>query len=125
MQPIEVVAAVFERNGRFMVARKAPGKQLAGLWEFPGGKLEAGETQSAALLRELAEEFGVDCEVKSFICQYTFQYPDKQILIAFYRVTTTADFAFMRDHDAVAWLSREELTTINLAPADRDVLAFL
>lgn len=125
MQSIEVVAAVFEREGRFMIARKAPGKQLAGLWEFPGGKIEAGETGPLALARELKEEFGIDCQVKKLICRYPFRYPDKQIHIAFYRVETNAAIIPQNDHDAVAWLSREALGNMALAPADRDVLALL
>lgn len=64
----QVTAAVIEKDGRVLIAQRKTGDALAGKWEFPGGKLEPGETPEACLRRELREEFGVETEIGDFIC---------------------------------------------------------
>jgi 8-oxo-dGTP diphosphatase len=120
-----VCGVVFDDRGSILIARKAPGKAMAGFWEFPGGKVDPGETEIEALKRELAEEFGMEVEVGERLGAEKYAYPQVTInLIAFrcmYRYGT-----FQRtDHDEFDWVKKEELHTFRFAPADVFILNLL
>ena len=74
MKFIDVTAAIIRKNGKVLIARRARGQHLEGLWEFPGGKIENGETPEACLKRELFEEFGIDVRIGRFIAESCFSY---------------------------------------------------
>ena len=80
-----VVAAVIEDDHRFLVTRRQPGVHLAGMWEFPGGKVDPGETHGAALQRELREELGVEVDVAERVYRTLHDYPDRTVELYFYR----------------------------------------
>ena len=82
--PVEVVAAVVERGGRYLITRRLEGTHLAGLWEFPGGKVGPAERPEAALRREMKEELGVDASVGGLIESVTWTYPEKTVRIHFF-----------------------------------------
>ena len=82
--PIEVVAAVVARDGRYLITRRLEGTHLAGLWEFPGGKVGPAERPEAALRRELQEELGVEAAVGGLIESVTWTYPEKTVRIHFF-----------------------------------------
>ena len=84
---VDVVAAVIEENERFLVTRRQSGVHLAGMWEFPGGKVDAGETHADALRRELREELDTAVDVGEMIFQVTHDYPDRSLALYFYRCT--------------------------------------
>ena len=83
--PVEVVAAVIERGGRYLITRRLEGTHLAGLWEFPGGKILPAEKPEDALRREVKEELGVEASVGELIETVTWAYPEKTVRILFFR----------------------------------------
>ncbi len=115
---ITVTAAIIERNGRILAARRGPGKHLAGYWEFPGGKLEDGETPQQCLARELHEELGVHCDIGAFVAESTYDYGHKQVrLLAYRAVHRDGEFRPV-EHDQLLWLLPVELDHLEWAPAD-------
>ena len=82
---IEVAAALIFRNGRLLIAKRPAGGHLAGRWEFPGGKREAGETWTQCLARELKEELGIEINVGRCVERITYEYPEKSVRLRFYR----------------------------------------
>ena len=125
---IVVVAGVIRRGEVVLVARRAPGKHLAGMWEFPGGKAEPGESASESLARELREEFGVDVRVGGFLGSRVHEYPEKTVDLLAYEAGFDGEVhdLVLDSHDEVRWVSVRELGEIELAPADefiRDILS--
>ena len=117
-----VVGAALLRDGRVLAARRARPAHLAGLWEFPGGKVEPGETERQALVRELREELGVGAEVGRRLG------PDLQVdetLVLRVYVATTDDEPAALDHDAHRWLSADELDDVPWIPVDAPLVAEL
>ena len=115
---INVTAAIIEKNGKVLAARRKAGSHLAGYWEFPGGKIEEGETEKECLAREMAEEFGVSVEVGRFVGESVYDYGNKTVrLLAFYVNHVAGEFQLI-DHDELRWLSLDELNQVDWAPAD-------
>jgi len=121
---IVVLAAVVEENGRFLVARRLKGTHLADMWEFPGGKTEPGETHEACLRRELREELGVDSEVGEEIVTTEHAYPDRTIRLHFRRTRITGTPQPLIGQQ-LRWVTREELCSLELPPADRELIEIL
>lgn len=121
----QVTAAVLEKGGRILLARRKPGAALAGKWEFPGGKLEPGETPQVCLRRELAEEFGVDTEIGAFVCSSVFEYKHAKIELLVYRARHVAGDFKPVDHDQLAWVTLADLDKYDLSSADIPVIAAL
>ncbi|WP_426416761.1 NUDIX domain-containing protein [Aestuariirhabdus sp. LZHN29] len=119
---IKVTAAVFECDDMIMAARRANGKHLAGFWEFPGGKLEQGETEEECLARELFEEFGVEVVVGDFVTDSRHDYGDVSILLLAYKVQLVSGSFTLRDHDEICWLPITRLRELEWAPADLPVI---
>jgi len=119
-----VVAAVIEDSDRFLVTRRLPGVHLAGMWEFPGGKIDADETDEQALRRELLEELGVEADVGERVHHARHAYPDRTIELRFYRCS-------LRDAPRPAlgqdmrWVPRAELRSLGFPPADSELIAML
>ncbi|MGB9341610.1 MAG: 8-oxo-dGTP diphosphatase MutT [Polyangiales bacterium] len=121
--PIVVAAAVVIRAGRVLLTRRAEGQHLAGMWEFPGGKLEAGESPEEALVRECREECGIEVEVNDILEVTHHRYPKKEVLLLFYRCGLRAGevrHLQVADH---AWVAPPELDRYPLPPADERVVA--
>ena len=118
MKVIDVTAAILRRGESVLVARRAAGRQLAGYWEFPGGKVENGESPEACLQRELEEEFGIAVEVGEFVAENVHDYGDKVVRLLAYEVVHIAGEFRLTDHDAIDWLPATQLHSIQLAPAD-------
>jgi 8-oxo-dGTP diphosphatase len=112
-----VLAAVVERDGRLLLARRPPGKRHAGLWEFPGGKFLPGETPLEAARRELAEELDVEVVAVGALL-WVAPDPGSSFVIEFYDVKILGEPAAL-EHDALAWVLPEELPLDTLAPSDR------
>lgn len=122
---LKVAAAVIVRNGLVMAARKRAGLHLAGCWEFPGGKIEPGETAEQCLCRELREEFGIGCEIGAFLGESTHAYGQQVIHLFGYFTTHLAGSFRLTDHDAILWLPPPELPALRWAPADIPLVAAL
>lgn len=113
-----VTAAIIIDKQRVFLAQRPAGDPLAGKWEFPGGKIEPGETPEQCLARELHEEFGIHATVGRFFCESRFAYPKGVIhLLAFLVHSCIGEFQ-LHAHGALAWVAPEELMDRDLSPAD-------
>ena len=122
---IDVVAAVVMRNGKYMIARRAPGKHLAGYWEFPGGKIEEGESPEDSLQREIEEEFGVYAQVGAYLGENVHGYGDKTVRLMAYEANLEQDIHQSTDHDQIEWVELNQMDDYPLAPADVPLLRYL
>jgi mutator protein MutT/uracil-DNA glycosylase family 4 len=122
---VEVVAAVVRRGGRYLVTRRAPGKHLAGLWEFPGGKRHPGESLEDALRRELAEELGVDARAGERLAVVPWAYPERRVVLHFFDCTIGRQPVTPREGQPARWVTRAELARLPLPPADAALVARL
>lgn len=122
-QPEVVVAAVIEREGRLLICRRGPHGAHPLKWEFPGGKVEAGESPQDALRRELAEELGVTAEIGEELARYAYQYPGREpIVLAFYRVRSIQGEPQLGSFAEIRWERPEALAHYDLLEADRELL---
>ena len=121
----KVTAAVIERAGKVLVARRRMGKTAGGLWEFPGGKLEAGESPGRGLERELEEELGVHARAGEFLCAVPFSGPAASFELIVYRTELLDDDFRLTDHDAVRWLDPGEMDEAEFSAPDRPVVRLL
>lgn len=115
---LEVVAAVLRRRQRVLAARRPPGKARAGCWEFPGGKVEPGESHVQALRRELLEELGLLAEVGEHILSLEHDYPDLRLSLHAYACRSD-DEPVAREHVELRWLAPAELLAVPWSEADR------
>jgi mutator protein MutT len=120
---IHVAAAVLiDRRGRILIAQRPAGKHLAGSWEFPGGKIEPGETRTAALARELKEELGVTIERPRPLLRLRHVYPYGEVLLDVWVVRRYRGEPRGLDGQALQWCSRRELPDVELLPADQPIV---
>lgn len=117
---VSVVAAVIESEGRFFATQRGYGPQKDG-WEFPGGKIEPGETPEAALMREIREELDADITVGEKLIQVEYDYPEFHLSMGCYRCALVSDRLTLREHEAARWLALSELDDLAWLPADRIV----
>jgi len=118
-QPLQVVCGILQnRTGNILLCRRSPGRREAGLWEFPGGKIEAGETPEEALARELHEELGIVCKFGEEIARNTHNYAHGEIELIAITGRIVSGVPKLMDHDKHVWSSITKLFQYNLAPAD-------
>ena len=123
---IRVVAAVLhDSEGRILVGQRPAGKTLAGLWEFPGGKLEPGEAAEAALRRELFEELGIQVRSCRPLMQLRHEYPERHVELLVWLVEHYGGEARGLEGQALRWVSVQELPTLALLPADLPIIEYL
>lgn len=113
-----VAAALVDAAGRVLIAERPAGKPLAGRWEFPGGKLAAGETREAALLRELQEELGIEVREAEFVLELVHAYPDREVELAFHVVTDFFGEPQSLDGQALRWVPVDQLQREDILEAD-------
>lgn len=115
----EVGTGIIVRNGKVFIGQRPEGKPLAGLWEFPGGKLEEGETIEQCLKRELKEELSVDSEVGDFIMDTVYQSPDVafHLNVFFVHIADDAEIK-LNVHQSGLWVTAGEMENYNFPPAD-------
>lgn len=114
----QVTAAIIRKGSKILIARRAPSKHLGGFWEFPGGKIEEGETAQECLKRELEEELGIIIKVGKFFMENEHYYDDKIILLKAYECEHTSGSIVLNDHDQVQWVETSEFVNFKFAPAD-------
>jgi len=127
--PLVLVAAValIDADGRILLAQRPEGKAMAGLWEFPGGKVDRGETPEAALIRELAEELGIDVTA-SCLAPFTFAshtYPDFHLLMPLYVCRKWSGIPVAREGQRLRWVRPARLADYPMPPADKPLVAML
>jgi len=114
---IEVVGAVVERDGRYLITRRLEGTHLAGLWEFPGGKILPGEKPEDALRRELQEELGVEAEVGELIETVDWTYPEKSVRLLFFRCALRGE-PCPQERQEMLWVEAGDLSKYRFPAAD-------
>jgi 8-oxo-dGTP diphosphatase len=122
-----VAVAMVDGDGRILVQQRPASGAMAGLWEFPGGKVEAGETPEAALIRELAEELGVDVEASCIApaCFASESLGDRHLLLLLYVCRKWRGVPEARHASALQWLRPAQLYALDMPPADRPLLGLL
>lgn len=119
--------ALIDPDGRVLIAQRPPGKSMAGLWEFPGGKVEPGERPEETVIRELREELGIAIN-EACLAPFTFashRYPDFQLLMPLYVCRRWEGTASAHEHTALKWVNPRELTQYPMPPADQPLVAML
>jgi len=119
---LDVVAAILWRGDRFLAVRRPPGKPMAGMWEFPGGKLEPGETPAEALLREIREELGVIPSHPVFWKETTHAYPNLRVRLVFFHVREFSGDPAPMEGQELAWLTPDEAVAYPFLEADTDIV---
>ena len=122
-----VAAALIDVDGRVLLSQRPEGKNMAGLWEFPGGKIDPGETPEAALIRELNEELGIDTQ-ESCLAPLTFashQYDDMHLLLMLYVCRRWQGTPTPREDNPITWVRPPRLGDYPMPPADKPLVAML
>lgn len=117
-----VSAGIIEKDGKILIAKRRKGKCLEPLWEFPGGKLEEGETPQECLRRELMEELNIDTSIGEYFCSTSFYCGDKFIKLLAYKVRYVSGEMQMNDHDDIQWVSLNELKDFEFVRADTTIV---
>jgi mutator protein MutT len=121
---IVVVAAVIEEDGRFFLTRRQPGVHLAGMWEFPGGKIDPDEAHADALMREIREELDAEVDVGELVFHTEHAYDDRTIALYFYRCRLSGTPRPLLGQE-MRWVPRGELAALGFPPADKELIELL
>lgn len=122
---IEVAAAIIEKQGKILIGKRRGSGSCAGLWEFPGGKQEPGETLPEALRRECREELGIAVSVGGLCARIVHQYPDREVGLSFFYAMAEDGVPENRVHEELRWAEPEELARLPFCPADTELAASL
>lgn len=121
---LKVVAGFLKRGDKFLLVRRPVDKERGGLWEFPGGKVEDGETLEEAIKRELKEELGIKSKVKRFIGKTIYRYPEREIELILFEVEFEEE-PVLKEALELKWVNFEEIKELELCPADKRLLESL
>jgi 8-oxo-dGTP diphosphatase len=121
----DVTAAIIIQNNKVLLTRRAPGEKHAGWWEFPGGKVEAGESPETCLHRELLEELEIETAIGEKLTENIHTYETGTIRLLAYRATILSGALSLHVHDEYKWVSVAELLNFSLLPADIPIAKFL
>ena len=121
MKTIEVVAAIIIREGHVFATQRGYG-QWQGWWEFPGGKIEAGESPQEALVREIREELDAEISVGQLLETVEWDYPDFHLRMHCFLCTLVSEDICLKEHEDAAWLTRETLDSVKWLPADEGLI---
>lgn len=115
---IKVVAAIIEKDGEFLLCKRGPGGNCPFLWEFPGGKIEPGESPFDAIMREIREELSAEIEPFEVFEEYSYSYPDREIYFYFIRAKLLSDEILPTFHVDTKWIKPHDKAIFELCPAD-------
>lgn len=121
MKTIEVVAAIIKNEDKIFATQRGYG-DFKGYWEFPGGKMEAGETPQQALAREIREELDTEIEVGEFIQTVEYDYPQFHLTMHCYWCTVVSGKLVLKEHEDAKWLTKDELDSVEWLPADEELI---
>ena len=121
MKRIEVVAAIIRKEGRIFATQRGYG-EWKDWWEFPGGKMEPGETPEEALKREIREELSTEIRVDDLLCTVEYDYPKFHLTLHCYLCSLVTEALHLNEHEAARWLANDELDSVKWLPADREVI---
>lgn len=121
MKRIEVVAAIIRKEDKIFATQRGYG-EWKDWWEFPGGKMEVGETPEVALVREIREELSAEINVDEFLCTVKYDYPQFHLTMHCYLCSLMTDSLHLNEHEAAKWLTKDELNSVKWLPADLEVV---
>ena len=121
MKQIEVVAAIIYKDGAYFATQRGYG-EFEGMWEFPGGKIEPGESRESALKREIQEELGIDITIDKFLCTTDYDYPSFHLTMHCYLCSVKSGMIELREHKSARWLTVESLDSVEWLPADKEIV---
>ena len=124
MKQIEVVAAIIRKKDKIFATQRGFG-DFKDYWEFPGGKMEAGETPEEALKREIREELSTDISVDKFLCTVEWDYPTFHLTMHYYLCSLLTESLHLNEHEAARWLAMDELESVEWLPADWQIVCWL
>lgn len=120
-ETIRVVASIITKNDKYFVVQRGYGK-WNGYWEFPGGKIEAGETPKKALFREIKEELDIEINIGDKLCTVEYDYPDFHLSMDCFFARVKNGSLILKEHNAAKWLCRDELDAVEWLPADKIII---
>ena len=116
---IKVVAALIEKDGKYLIARRSTGSnEVLGKWEFPGGKVENGESEKHALEREIEEEFELRIKAREYITNNIYAYSTKTVDLRLYKCDYLSGDFHLHDHSEYVWVNKADILNYDLCPAD-------
>ena len=121
MKQIEVVAAIIRKGDKIFATQRGYG-EWQDWWEFPGGKMEPGESPEQALVREIQEELSAEISVGELLCTVEYDYPKFHLTMHCYLCTLIGDALHLNEHEAARWLTKDELDSVKWLPADEEVI---
>ncbi len=121
MKTIEVVAAIISKDDRIFATQRGYG-EWKDWWEFPGGKMEQGETPEEALKREIREELSAEISIDQFLCTVDYDYPTFHLTMHCYLCSLQKESLRLNEHEAALWLTRDELNNVKWLPADLEII---
>lgn len=124
MKKIEVVAAIIRKGDKIFATQRGYG-DFKDWWEFPGGKMEEGETPEAALIREIKEELSTDISVDKFLYTVDYDYPKFHLTMHCFMCSLVTDALHLNEHEASKWLDVEAIHSVNWLPADEAILPLI
>ena len=124
MKQIEVVAAIIRKEGRIFATQRGYG-EFKDWWEFPGGKIEAGETPEEALKREIREELSTEIKVDVFLCRVEYDYPQFHLKMHCFLCSLLTEALHLNEHEAARWLRKDELESVKWLPADLEIIGLI
>ena len=124
MKEIKVVAAIIQKENKILATKRGYG-EFINMWEFPGGKIELGETKEQALVREIKEELNIEINVDKFAIDIEYQYPNFYLFMSCFMCSIKECSIEFLEHNDGKWITKEELNTLNWLPADIDAVNYL
>lgn len=124
MKEIKVVAAIIKNEDKILATKRGYG-EFINMWEFPGGKIESGETKEQALVREIKEELNIEISVDKFAIDIEYQYPNFYLFMSCFMCSIKEGSIELLEHNDGKWITKEELNTLNWLPADIDAVNYL
>lgn len=124
MKEIKVVAAIIKNEDKILATKRGYG-EFINMWEFPGGKIESGETKKQALVREIKEELNIEINVDKFALDIEYQYPNFYLFMSCFMCSIREGSIELLEHNDGKWITKEELNTLNWLPADIDAVNYL
>lgn len=119
---LEVVAALLRRDGKFLICRRPMHKARGGGWEFPGGKVEKGETRQQAIIREIREELNLHISAGEAAAETVHAYPDLTVHLSLMEAEILSGDLHQNEHSEIAWITLQEAKNYDLCPADRELV---
>ena len=120
---IEVTAAIICQDGKFLICQRPKGKACELLWDFPGGKIEPGETGEECIVREIQEELGVTLRVLRKFTEVIYEYPNRTVHLHFYVSEIESGELVRKEHNAFAWIAKDDIPNFQFCPADAKMLS--